>query len=398
MGQTHSLLVFGDVLQRTRKARVATSVFFLVNGAVVGAWVPFIPERAHALGLSAGRLGAVLLGAGMGAVLAMPMAGKLIPRYGSRLLSTVCGLCFATSLLLNVMMPTRSALLAALVFYGMSGAGMDVSMNAQAVLVENRTGSRILSSLHGLFSLGNVLGSFGVSAAFARHVPSRPLAAITSAVLVLSVAISGGAMLGDDAQGTDGSKERRSFDPRLLLLGCLVIAAMICEGGTADWSGLYLRNGRGLGPGWAGVGFGVFATLMLAGRLLGDLVVARLGEVRTLRVGGLVAAMGALLVVFGPGALGALVGFALFGAGLANGSPVLYRAAGKVPGIPAGVGLATAVGLGYVGLLAGPPMLGGVGQAFGLKTIFLVMAGLAVALSLGARASDPASDGRTEPG
>ncbi len=336
----------GDTLQQTYKARRATSVFFLVNGAVVGAWVPFIPERAHALGMSAGSLGAVLLGAGVGAVLMMPIAGSLIPRFGSRVVSTVCGLCFAAGLLVNVTVPTHWALLLALFFFGMSGAGMsgagmDVSMNAQAVLVENRSGVRILSSLHGLFSLGNVLGSFGVSAAFARHVLPRPLAAATSAVLALAIAVSGWAMLGDDAQGSPHPHARqasRSFNPRLLFLGCLVVGAMICEGGTGDWSGLYLRSARGLGPGWAGVGFGVFASLMLVGRLLGDLIVARLGEVRTLQVGGLVAAGGALLVVFGPGAVGALVGFALFGTGLANVSPVLYRAAGKVPGIPAGVG------------------------------------------------------------
>lgn len=371
-------------MQPVQRARLATSVFFLVNGAVVGSWVPFIPERAHTLGLSAGRLGTVLLGAGLGAVLAMPLAGSLIPRFGSRVVSVVCGTGFAAALFFNVLVSSRWALLLAMVVYGMCGAGMDVSMNAQAVLVEGRSGRRILSSLHGLFSLGNVLGSFAISAAFARNVPPLPLAGVTSVLLVAAVLFSSPLMLRDDAGAGQGEHTHRSFDPRLLALGALVVAAMVCEGGTADWSGLYLRNGRELGPGWAGVGFGVFASLMLLGRLLGDLVVDRLGEVRTLRVGTLLGALGALLVVYGPGSAVALLGFALFGAGLANSSPVLYRAAGQVPGIPAGVGLATAVGLGYVGLLAGPPALGSVGQALGLRAIFLVMAGLCVALSIGA--------------
>ena len=303
------------------------------------------------------------------------------------MVSTVCGLGFAAALWLNVLMPNQRALLVMLIVYGMAGAGMDVSMNAQAVLVENKQGQRILSSMHGLFSLGNVVGSFSISAAFARGISPKPLAGIASISLGLLVAAAGSFMLGDDAGLVKGASAQR-FEPRLLLLGSLVVAAMICEGGTADWSGLYLRQGRGLGPGWAGVGFGVFATLMLTGRLLGDPVVARLGEVRTLRLGGLLAAGGALLIILGPGALGALLGFALFGIGLANSSPVLYRAAGQVPGVPAGVGLATAVGMGYSGLLAGPPMLGGVGQAFGLRTIFLVLAGLCVALSANARASE----------
>ncbi len=377
------------------KARAATSVFFFVNGAVVGCWVPFIPERAHALGMSPGRLGTVLLGAGVGAVIAMPVASRVIPRYGSRLISALCGAGFAAALFLNVSMSSRWTLLLALVVFGICGAGMDVAMNAQAVLVEARSGRRILSSLHGLFSLGNVIGSFGISAAFARHAAPRVLAGGASLLLVLAVVASARWMLGDDALGKASEKEGRSFAPRLLLLGSLVVAAMIAEGGTADWSGLYLRGVRHLGPGWAGVGFGVFASLMLTGRLLGDRVVSRLGEVRTLRYGGMLAALGALLVVLGPGTSGALLGFALFGAGLANSSPVLYRAAGKMPGVSAGVGLSTAVGMGYSGLLAGPPLLGGIGQTFGLGSIFLVMAGLCLLLSFSARIGQPAGSAIT---
>lgn len=372
-----------------RRARIATSVFFFVNGAVVGSWVPFIPERAHALGMSAGRVGAVLLGGGVGAVLMMPIAGILVPRLGSRRVSTVCGLGFALALALNVLAPTRWTLLCALVFYGLCGAGMDVSMNAQAVAVEARSEKRILSSLHGLFSLGNVVGSFGVSAAFARHAPPALLAESAAAVLVASVAFASRGMLPDDRQPDGKAQPSRSFAPQLLLLGSLIVAAMICEGGTADWSGLYLRNVRSLGPGWAGVGFGVFACIMLLGRLTGDLLVARFGEVRVLRLGGLFSAAGALTVVFGPGRQGALLGFALFGSGLANASPVLYRAAGRVPGVPAGVGLATAVGMGYAGLLAGPPALGGIAQAFGLPAIFLVMAVLCGLLSWNAPLARP---------
>lgn len=371
-------------MQSLKGARAATGLFFLVNGAVVGCWVPFIPERAHALGLSAGRLGTVLLGGGVGALIAMPLAGHLIPRLGSRIVSTVCAAGFAAALFLNVWMPTRWGLLASLILFGMAGAGMDVSMNAQAVLLEDRQGSRVLSSLHGLFSLGNVVGSLGISAAFARGVPPKPLAGVAAAILSAAVLGSGGFMLGDDA-GTAATGSARRFDPRLFLLGSLVVAAMVCEGGTADWSGLYLRNGRGLGQGWAGVGYGVFATLMLLGRLSGDRVVAPLGEVRTLRLGGLVAVAGALLIVLGPGTAAALFGFALFGTGLANSSPVLYRAAGQVPGVPAGVGLATAVGMGYAGLLAGPPLLGGVGQVWGLRSIFPVLGLLCVLLSANAR-------------
>lgn len=315
--------------------------------------------------------------------MAMPLAGTLVPRLGSRIMSTMGGAGFAGSLLLAVLAPTRWMLLLALIGFGLCGAGMDVAMNAQAVLVEVRSGRRVLSSLHGLYSLGNVVGSLGVSAAFARGLSHRGLVFAISAALLVAVLASSSFMLPDRANGQE--QNRRSFAPRLILLGSLVVAAMICEGAMADWSGLYLRNARHLGAGWAGVGFGVFSGLMLAGRLLGDRIVATLGELWTLRVGGLLAACGALLVIYGPGTSAALSGFALLGIGLANASPVLYRGAGHVRDVPAGVGLATAVGMGYAGLLAGPPLLGGIAQAFGLSAVFLVMAGLALVLAGNAR-------------
>lgn len=369
--------------QQGRRERAATSVLFFVNGAVVGCWVPFIPERAQALSLTAGRLGTVLLGGGLGAVIAMPLAGHLILRWGSRFLSTLCGIGFALMLFLNILMPDQWSLLVSLISFGIFGASMDIAMNAQAVLVEARQNKRILSSLHGLYSLGNVVGSFGISAAFARSLPPRLTCAAVTFLLCLAIVGSGRQLL-EDGHRNATTPAQKIFVPRLILLGLLVVAAMVCEGGTADWSGLYLRNGRGLGPGWAGVGFGVFSTIMLLGRLAGDTVVTRVGEVRTLRFGGLIAAGGACLIVFAPGAALPLLGFGVFGAGLANASPVLYRAAGRMPNLPAGVGLATSVGMGYAGLLAGPPLLGGIGQAYGLRVIFLVLAALAFLLCAGA--------------
>lgn len=365
---------------------MATSLLFLVSGTVIGAWVPYIPERAHELHLSAAALGTTLLGGGLGAVIAMPIVGALISRLGSRFTSVVGGVGFTLAFTGLASAPGRLTLFLALVTFGLFGAGMDVAMNAQAVLVETSMGRRLLSSMHGLFSLGNMLGSFGVSVAFAHHLPPQRLASAIAVLLALSLLSSAPLLLGEDADPANRETTRRSFAPRLLLLGSLVVAAMVSEGATADWSGLYLRNVRSLGPGWAGVGFGIFSGSMLAGRLFGDPVIARIGEVRALRLSGTVGAFGALLVVLGPGSFTALLGFGLFGAGLANISPVLYRAAAQVPNIAPGVGLATAVGMGYAGLLVGPPAMGGVAQAFGLGAIFLVLAALSLVLGLAAKA------------
>ena len=376
-------------LRNVSRTQAAIGALFFVNGAVVGGWVPFIPERAHVLSLGAGALGFTLLGGGLGAVIAMPLAGALIPRLGSRLVSTAGGVALSLMLLLAAVAPTPHLLFLALIGFGLSGAALDVAMNAQAVLTEQRYGRRILSSLHGAYSMGNVAGSLGVSLAFARHAPQRLTAMLAFVVLALAVLATVPFLLKEDVIET--GRTERKFARRLVLLGCLVVAAMMSEGATADWSGVYLRNVRGLGPGWAGVGFGVFSAAMLCARLLGDFIIDRLGEVKALRVGGLVSACGALLVIFAPGRLGAMLGFALLGAGLANASPVLYRAAGQVPNLLPGVGLATAVGMGYASLMAGPPLLGSVAQALGMRTIFLVLAALSLLLCLTAKLAAPSA-------
>ena len=375
-------------MQQEQRARHATAVFFFNTGAVVGVWVPFIPERAHALGLNPAQLGTTLLGSGIGAVLAMPLAGALVPRLGSRLVSVVAGVGFPLFLLTAVLAPTRPLLLATLVLYGMCGAATDIAMNAQAVLIEKRSGKRIISSLHGTYSLGNVVGSLAVSAALAHHGSPTLLVAALATALAVAVLAAGPAMLPKD--GTPTPAAQRSFAPRLVLLGTLVVAAMVSEGAIADWSASLLRAVRGFGPGAAGIGFAVFAAAMLTGRFLGDRIVARLRERWTLRLGGLGSALGALLVLLGPGKAGAMAGFALMGFGLSNVCPVLYRSAGQVRGVPAGIGLATAVGMGYAGLLAGPPLLGYVGQGFGLPAIFLVLVALSALLSATANVSSPA--------
>jgi fucose permease len=177
---------------------------------------------------------------------------------------------------------------------------------------------------------------------------------------------------------------------RLLLLGLVAFVCMVCEGSIADWSGLYLSVVRDAGHGVSGYGYAAFAALMVTGRLTGDSIVARIGEERTLLAGGLLAAAG-LGVVVGTGwehmngMLWWLIGFALVGAGIANGSPVIYRTAGRVRDVPAGAGIATTVGIGYAGLLAGPPGLGFVGKHAGLTSILICVMALCCVMAFSAR-------------
>jgi fucose permease len=172
--------------------------------------------------------------------------------------------------------------------------------------------------------------------------------------------------------------------PHLLLMGTLCFATMVSEGAMGDWSALLLRVVHRLPDGPSGYGYTCFAACMVAGRFSGDWVVTRLGEIRALRLGGAVSVTGLLLVLLAHPLPVVLAGFALAGAGLANASPMLYRTAATMPGFAPGEGLSTAVGVGYAGLLIGPPLLGLLAHAAGLPSIFWVLVGLSTILLLAA--------------
>jgi MFS family permease len=377
-------------LERAKVAQRAVAAYFLANGIVMGAWVPHVPDRARELHLDPGALGWTLLASGLGAVMAMPLAGRMTARLGSRAVCRVAGIAFPITLSAVVLAPSALLMTLALLCFGIAGASMDVAMNAQGIAVEEQLGERTISRLHGVWSIGSFTGAAITSFLLSRHVPAQAIVLSFSALVIVLVAAATPVLFTRAEEGLHEQPHALRPHGRLLLLGLVAFVSMVCEGSIADWSGLYLRVVRGAGLGVSGYGYAAFAALMVTGRLLGDSVVARFGEERTLLAGGLLAAAG-LGVVVGTGwqhmtsELWWLLGFALVGAGLANGSPILYRTAGRVPEVPAGAGIATAVGIGYAGLLAGPPGLGFVAKHAGLTSILLCVMVLSCVMAFSAR-------------
>jgi MFS family permease len=375
---------------RAKAAQRAVAAYFLANGVVMGAWVPHVPDRARELHLDAGSLGWTLLAAGLGAVLAMPLAGRLTGRLGSRAVTRIAGLAFPVMLSLVVLAPNVIVLTLALLGFGVAGSTMDVSMNAQGIAVEEQLGERTISRLHGVWSIGSFTGAAITSFLLSLHLPASVIVLSFSALVVATVLFATPSLFTREEEGLHEQPHRLRPHGRLLMLGMLAFVSMVSEGSIADWSGLYLRVVRGAGQGVSGYGYAAFAALMVTGRLAGDRIVARFGEERTLLVGALLAVAG-LGVVIGsgwahaPGQLWWLLGFAVVGAGIANSSPVIYRTAGRVPDVPAGAGIATAVGIGYAGLLAGPPGLGFVGKHAGLTSILACVMALCFVMAFTSR-------------
>ena len=359
------------------------TVFFL-NGFVLASWVPYIPLVKRVHGLGDGTLGGVLLAMAVGAVAVLPLAGWLVSRVGSRDVTLLAAATLAMALPLPVLAPSAALVAAALALLGAANATLDVAMNAQGVAVEAALGRPLLSSFHGLFSLGGLVGagvavgtmSTGVAAA--AHVVAVTLGSLATLIAMRNALLP--APPSDTARGPVFAWPPR----RLLGLGGLSFCALLAEGAMGDWSAVYLHEDLGASPALAGAGFAAFSLAMAMGRFSGDHLTARLGPVRVLRLSGGLAAVGlaAALVVGRPES--AIVGAGLVGLGLANSVPVLFGAAGRMPGIAPGTALAAVATTGYGGFLAGPPALGLVADAVGLPAALGLVALACALIGMGA--------------
>ncbi len=366
--------------------------YFAVLGIASGVWLARIPAVKHHLGLSDGLLGLALLAAPVGLVVAIPLANWGVHRFGSRMQVPVAGVIAPLLAISLGFAPSMAALMAGLFGYGLFGGLLDVAMNAQAVQVERRYGRPLMSSFHACYSFGGLAGSLlgglfalvGIGAGVNFAVVDLPLAL---------VAVLAARWLVHDAAPAAGSA---AADPHpvggiwtmwtlpLLLLGLLAVCSLLGEGSADGWSAVYLHDNLHASAAVAALAFAAFSVAMAFGRLAGDRLAARLGSDRLMRRCGLLAAAGLLIALASGSPVGAIIGFALFGAGLSSTFPLLLSAAGNVyPARPA-VGIARVAGLGYLGMMAGPVLIGGLASAFGLTVALVLPLLLALFVALGA--------------
>ncbi len=279
-----------------RRSRLAVSVVFAVHGAVYGTFATRIPWLADHVHANPGLLGAALAAPAVGAIGAMPWGARAIHRYGGRTVMRVLLVAWCLSLILPALAPNVALLCVALLIYGATSGLADVAMNAQGVAVESAYGQSIMSGLHGLWSAGGLVASL-VGVTMARHDIDGRLHFTLAAVGLAVVGWLACAGLAPNRLTHDDSPAFAVPSRRILLIGLIGFCAVFAEGGSGDWSAVYLRNRAGADPGTAALAFTAFAFAMTAGRLAGDQVVRRLGPVRTVRLGGIIAAVGGAVVV-----------------------------------------------------------------------------------------------------
>ena len=351
---------------KTKAARRASLLIFLVCGIGLSSWAPMVPFAKVNLGLDDAALGLVLLSLGAGAILTMPFTGFLINKFGSRRVMLVAAIVIAITLPLLLLTSTAVELAIALFVFGASIGSIDVAMNSHAVLVQDRYGRHIMSSFHGMFSLGGLLGSIGLGFLIKMGL-SPTIAAVSISTLLILIA-------GSQYQNLFPKAEEKSVDsfsfslPRgpVLALGLMCFVFFLAEGALLDWSAVFLQFNRNFEPSMAGLGYAVFSVAMAVMRLTGDKIVHKIGSSKVVLIGALVSAAGYMLAVTVPWQGAALIGFALVGLGAANVVPVFFTAAGNIPNIPASVSLPAVTTLGYMGQLAGPAMIGFIAEASSL--------------------------------
>ncbi len=378
-------------------ARSAITATFFLNGLVLGAWAARIPAIGDRLELSEGGLGLALGALAAGAIVAMPLAGRAAARFGSRPVARAALLSLAVAIALPALAPSLLALCLGALVLGAANGSLDVAMNAHGVAVERRLGRPVFSSLHAGFSFGGLAGAATGALAAGGGLDVRAHLALVG-LLAFAVGLPWTRALlpaGTDAESAAGDGAAaaagvpRSARRPLAVLGFAAFACLLCEGAAADWGAVYVDRDLAASAQVAALSYAAFSLAMALTRLVGDRLTAAFGPVALVRGGSLLAAAGVGLALLVASAPAALAGFACLGAGLATVVPVVFRAAGELPGVTPGRAIAAVTTTGYAGFLAGPPLIGALAEVTRLPVALAVLPVLAVALAGLAGATAP---------
>ncbi|MDM8191693.1 MFS transporter [Pseudomonas koreensis] len=336
--------------------RASTRIVFLITGIVMSAWAPLVPLVKARTGLDEGGLGLLLLGFGIGSIVAMPFAGYLTARFGCR------PLIIASTLVLCAVLPTLSQLTSlpglalTVLLFGASMGMLDCAINIQSIIVEKNSGETLQSGFHGLYSVGGIAGAGAMTAMLSLGLDPLPSVLCLVAIILASLYKAAPNLLpyGTERDGPIFAVPRGI----VLLLGVLCFIVFLTEGAMLDWSAVFLASQRDIPPSYAGLGYACFAAAMTLGRLTGDAIVSRLGGIRVVTLGGICAAVGMLVSLVLDGWPASLLGYALVGAGCSNIVPVLFSAAGRQQRMPQRTAIPAIISMGYAGILMGPAFIG----------------------------------------
>ena len=375
-----------------RRARIAVTITFIINGFSAGSFVARIPDFKRILDISNATLGLSLLFISAGVFLALKPAGKYSAKYGSQPIIFFSTIALALSYLLLGALLSLTWFWITLFIFGFVLAAQDVSMNAHAVVVEQRAGRRLMSVFHAMFSVGTLFG--GILGGIFSQIEITPLTQGSSLALLYIVAALLVRPLFLPASADThhfGDEKRAKHPPIFAVLGLFGLFAALSEGAAGDWGGVLARETFGASPFISTLPYIVFCTAMIIGRLSGDYLAHRFGASKVIAAGGVIAGTGlsAGLVIGGIPAI--MVAWFLLGIGLSVVIPLMFSAAGTIAltrysGVIApSEAVAKVSGVSYFGFVIGPPLIGFIADAFELRWTLMLLAGLSYLLILASR-------------
>lgn len=389
------------------RRRIATFALFFLPGLAMASWVTRTPDVRDLLGASTGRMGLVLFGLSVGSMAGILCSGPLVARWGAR--PVIAAGTLATAAGSGVIGLGAAAGADAIVALGLGlvGLGMgggEVALNVEGAEVERLLGRSTLPAMHGFYSLGTVVGAVGGMILTAISFPVLwHLAVVTAVVLAVLVPMiryvpaGVGRRTGDGGDTHAQASPRPSVwrDPRLLLIGGIILALAMAEGTANDWLPLVMVDGHGFDPALGSAVYAAFAASMTVGRFAGGRYVDRYGRAAALCASAVIGAVGIALVILVDNQAVAATAAVLWGIGASLGFPVALSAAGD-SGDNSAARVSLAATVGYVAFLVGPPSLGHLGEQFGLRNALFLVLILVVAACFATPAARPARPAPTE--
>lgn len=360
-----------------KQTQWAARLIFLAFGMGISSWAPMVPFAKERLGLDDAELGAVLLLFGLGALGTMPLTGFLVQRFGTRAITLASG-CMTALLLPFLTVASTPVMLSAILFlFGAWTGALNVSINAQAVVIEQKSGGAIMSGFHCLFSTGGLLGALIVSTLLEQGISLFASSLVISVTIFLLLISQWRHLLGSEHEQKQTKNSTQLFvfpGIKVIILGMICFLSFMAEGSMLDWSAEFLRASRGYEAANAGIGYACFSIAMAFGRLVGDRVISRTSIYFVFQMGSFLAGCGFMMIVLFNVSYSELFGFCLIGLGASNIVPILFTSSGRFPETSASYALTIVTTLGYVGALIGPAFIGFLAQATTLSFAFASIA------------------------
>jgi len=352
--------------------RLFLSIFFFISGFSFSTWASRIPTIKTFFDYNEAELGTLLLAMPVSSLIGLPISGWLVSRYDSRIpLAAACGINVLSLAFIGFATNTFSLVVAICVF-AFSMRIFNISVNTQAITLQKQMGTTIMGSFHGLWSTGGIFG-VGFSTLLLSLNVSMPMHLLSVALAGFVITIFSYQFLLKNDRSTSGNTLRLGKpDPYIVYLGLLVFFAAICEGGMFDWSGIYFKEV--LNVKIFTYGYLIFMAFMAASRFLSDMVIRKIGLPATYIISAASIILGISVAIILPTFISAMIGFSLVGLGTAAVVPMTYVLAGKSTKYSPGMAISIIATYAIAGMLLGPPLIGYIAHALGLRIAFILFA------------------------